>query len=397
MRDSQGKSKGFGFVCFEDPASAEKAVQELNGRTDETNPADDSKPKLFVGEARKKSERAQQLQINNFKYKKSIMFFSLFVKNFPAGTTEEELRIFFSSASNGEVTKVQIIPGTQQAFVNFEKQDCCKQAKEFARNVLFKSTFPLYAEYCYPKEMRLLRNEDIIDKRAQEKRKTQQNQAQIAQLSGSQNLIDLLTMLLKPHFQFNQTSQRRSHSVNTAVSSRTPMSAQGGINQQMMQQQQYRYQRGHQGNRHNMMNRGHSVGSQAHQMMQPQPPMMGSQVGMPQMNQSMMSGSSAATQPINATIQYAHQYQYEIQQMFISTEFKQGSSMDKKELVGNTIYKHVEKIIGESKAPKITGMLIDLPDHELNFSISNWNNFYQKVQSAYALIAESENQAPTGA
>ena len=113
------------------------------------------------------------------------------------------------------------------------------------------------------------------------------------------------------------------------------------------------------------------------------------------MSQSMMSGSSAS-QPINATIQYAHQYQIEIQQMFVSVEFKTGSPMDKKELVGNTIYKHVEKIIGESKAPKITGMLIDLPDHELNFSISNWNNFYQKVQSAYALIAESENQAPSG-
>ena len=29
--------------------------------------------------------------MTNFKYKKSIMFFSLFVKNFPVGTTAEEL------------------------------------------------------------------------------------------------------------------------------------------------------------------------------------------------------------------------------------------------------------------------------------------------------------------
>ena len=92
--------------------------------------------------------------MNNFKYKKSIMFFSLFVKNFPPGTTDDELKIYFSSACNGEVTKVQMVPGTQQAFVNFEKQDQCKTAKEFARNVLFKSQFPLYAEYCYPREMR---------------------------------------------------------------------------------------------------------------------------------------------------------------------------------------------------------------------------------------------------
>ena len=50
-----------------------------------------------------------------------FMFFSLFVKNFPVGTTEEELRIYFSTACQGEVTKVMVVPGTQQAFVNFEK------------------------------------------------------------------------------------------------------------------------------------------------------------------------------------------------------------------------------------------------------------------------------------
>lgn len=115
--------------------------------------------------------------MQNFKYKKSIMFFSLFVKNFPPGTTEDELKIYFSTACQGEVTKIGIIPGTQQAFVNFEKQDQCKQAKEFARNVLFKSQFALYVEYCYPKEMRAIRNEEIIDKRAMEKKKNQQNQA----------------------------------------------------------------------------------------------------------------------------------------------------------------------------------------------------------------------------
>ena len=85
--------------------------------------------------------------------------------------------------------------------------------------------------------MRMLRNEDILDKRAMEKRKNQQNQAHIASLSGSQNLIDLLTMLLKPHFQY-APPQRRSHSQNTNMSGgRTPMSTMGGLNQQMMNPQ----------------------------------------------------------------------------------------------------------------------------------------------------------------
>jgi len=69
--------------------------------------------------------------------------------------------------------------------------------------------------------------------------------------------------------------------------------------------------------------------------------------------------------------------------MFVSPEFKNADRKEKKEIVGNTIYKHVEKIVGDQKAPKITGMLIDLPEAELNFSVSQWNHFEQKVMSAF--------------
>ena len=42
MRDSEGKSKGFGFVCFKDPAAAEKATNELRGSgEDETQNEED--------------------------------------------------------------------------------------------------------------------------------------------------------------------------------------------------------------------------------------------------------------------------------------------------------------------------------------------------------------------
>ena len=85
--------------------------------------------------------------------------------------------------------------------------------------------------------------------------------------------------------------------------------------------------------------------------------------------------------------------------MFISPEFKAAQKKAKKEMVGNVIYKHVEKLVGDSKAPKITGMLIDLPEAELNFSISQWINFEQKVMSAFQLISQTndQGQAPGGA
>ena len=219
MRDGTGASKGFGFVCFTDSSSAEKATQYVL-RTEHSEAADDHDHQpppddkiksvqgvrvsdLYVREAKRKPQRVAELQMNSFKYKKSIMFFSLFVKNFPPGTTVEELKIYFSTACQGEVSRVNMVKGTQQAFVNFEKQDQCRMAKDFARNVLFKSQYALYVEYCYPKEMRAIRNEEFYDRKAQERKKNQQNQAQIASLNGSQNLVDLLTLLLKSSFQLN--------------------------------------------------------------------------------------------------------------------------------------------------------------------------------------------------
>lgn len=111
MRDGLGNSKGFGFVCFTDPSSAEKATQYVQSvqRMEQHPPGE--KPEielklingvkltdLYIKEAKKKSQREKELLLTNFKYKKSIMYFSLFVKNFPVGTTEEELKIYFSSA-----------------------------------------------------------------------------------------------------------------------------------------------------------------------------------------------------------------------------------------------------------------------------------------------------------
>lgn len=55
MRDAAGKSKGFGFVCFQSPEEATKAVTAMNGCML------DSKP-LYVALAQRKEIRRQQLE-----------------------------------------------------------------------------------------------------------------------------------------------------------------------------------------------------------------------------------------------------------------------------------------------------------------------------------------------
>ncbi|CAG2120908.1 unnamed protein product, partial [Medioppia subpectinata] len=54
--DDSGKSKGFGFVSFEEPEMAEKACDDLNGKELSNGKT------LFVGRAQKKAERQAELR-----------------------------------------------------------------------------------------------------------------------------------------------------------------------------------------------------------------------------------------------------------------------------------------------------------------------------------------------
>ena len=60
-----------------------------------------------------------------------------------------------------------------------------------------------------------------------------------------------------------------------------------------------------------------------------------------------------------------------------------------KELVGENIYKFVEKQIGPDSAPKVTGMLIDVPMDEIIEYLTDFEKFKVKVTQALNLLRGS--------
>lgn len=91
MRDTAGDPKGYGFVCFADPACAQTAVITMNG-------AEVNGQHLYVGQAQKKEDRAQfirqQIEIKqNDKFKRSI---KIAVANLDKNITDANLTAVFS-------------------------------------------------------------------------------------------------------------------------------------------------------------------------------------------------------------------------------------------------------------------------------------------------------------
>ena len=65
-----------------------------------------------------------------------------------------------------------------------------------------------------------------------------------------------------------------------------------------------------------------------------------------------------------------------------------------KQSVGNAIFDFVTQLKGPELAPKITGMLIDLPLNETQSFLTNYGEFRQKVEEAATLLIRTSGGQP---
>lgn len=106
MTDSEGKSKGFGFVSFENAENAEQAVIEMNDLE-----LKNSDYKLTVCRAQKKSERQAELKRKYEQQKVERMQryqgVNLYVKNLDDNVDDDMLRQNFESY--GKITSAKVL------------------------------------------------------------------------------------------------------------------------------------------------------------------------------------------------------------------------------------------------------------------------------------------------
>ncbi|KAE9409675.1 polyadenylate binding protein [Gymnopus androsaceus JB14] len=164
--DEEGKSRGFGFVNYENHEEAAKAVEalhdtELNGR------------KLFVSRAQKKAEREEELRksYEQAKMEKLSKYqgVNLYIKNLEDDVDDEKLRAEFEPF--GAITSCKVMrdeKGTSKGFgfVCFSSPDEATKAVAEMNNKMI-GTKPLYVSLAQRREVRRQQLESQIAQRNQ--------------------------------------------------------------------------------------------------------------------------------------------------------------------------------------------------------------------------------------
>lgn len=153
MSKDDGKSKGFGFVAFEDPEAAERAVAELNGKEIVEGKI------MYVGRAQKKAERQQELRrrFEQLKIERMNRYqgVNLYVKNLDDTIDDERLRKEFTLFGTITSAKVMMEEGRSKGFgfVCFSSpEEATKAVTEMNGRIV--GSKPLYVALAQRKEDR---------------------------------------------------------------------------------------------------------------------------------------------------------------------------------------------------------------------------------------------------
>lgn len=153
-KDAEGKSKGFGFICFLDPDHAENAVKTMHGKEITGRP-------LYASRAQRKEERQEELKQRLEKQRaerqsKYVPGVNLYVKNLDDSIDDERLKEAFCQYGPITSAKVMTDPSGRSKGFGFV---CFTQPEQAARavtemNATLVGSKPLYVALAQRKEDR---------------------------------------------------------------------------------------------------------------------------------------------------------------------------------------------------------------------------------------------------
>ncbi|KAL5199316.1 hypothetical protein ABZP36_020519 [Zizania latifolia] len=148
MRDASGASRCFGFVNFEKPECAAKAVESLHGKSI-------NGMVLYVGRAQRKSERQAELQAK-YERRAEKLAVNLYLKNLDDDINDERLRKLFECF--GEIGSCKVMLDSHgrskgSGFVSFTTVEAAYQALTKMNGAMVGKK-PLYVAIAQRKEER---------------------------------------------------------------------------------------------------------------------------------------------------------------------------------------------------------------------------------------------------
>lgn len=424
MKNDQGVSKGFGFVCFDEPSSAEAAVKEMDG-------FEINGKQIYVGRAQRKEERREELMAKYEKQRSERQSryatgVNLYVKNLDDSIDDEKLHDAFSRF--GDITSAKVMRDANGmsrsfGFVCFRNAEHATLAVTNMNTVMLGNK-PLYVAIAQRKDDRRAKLTADYHARMEHMRNT---------MYSMHPSIPFLPAAPTAGYQPNRAFFQRQYASSgprwqqTMMPSvplgtqpyQTGIAAQTGGGQPMTQIMQFR---NNQANRVGSgptggpgMNVG--AGQMGHMSQYPRQnqnrqisagnvnatsagmqnrgvnmPLSQQNVSMmqnrPQMGQVQQAGPSAGGVGMQARTGTQFRGAMQSHAQPTQKDMNQEDENSQRSVLGNRLYKHVESIHPQHAA-KITGMILSMPLSEVAAMFDDTKELDTAVQKAYGMIQES--------
>jgi len=406
VTDENGKSKGFGFVSFEEAESAEGAVSDINGM--EINGR-----QIYAGRAQKKAERQAELKERFEKLKleriNRYQGVNLYVKNLDDAIDDERLRKEFSQF--GTITSARVMTENGRSkgfgFVCFSSpEEATKAVTEMnGRILVFK---PLYVALAQQKEERKAQlASQYIQRIASMRTQVNSQMGQLFQPNNTTAGYFVPTMPQAQRYYPSQVQQLRAGPGPRWQTVRPTTGQQAAAYQPMAATQQMRPPRptGTQtAVRSNLNARPITGQTTGQRVAAPQtvtgrpttaniPPQNHMRPGFSskynQLRPPAPSATSAGMQPMLPPSQAQAQAQPAVvvhgQEPLTSGMLTAAPPQEQKQMLGERLFPLIQRMYPEM-AGKITGMLLEIDNSELLHMLESHESLRAKVEEALAVL-----------